>query len=606
MPFDTPDAGSSRSLTASRPLLTAATALAMVAADDTLTPARKREQLSALKCVVRLSRLPASTLVLSPPELREWLLRHSAGGFALSLSRWRSIKSALRAVLRNYGVIESKLVPTDPAWSVLLTRLDSQRRCYLLELARFATADGIAPSAVDHAVFERFLVYLNDRTLTPNPRKLVGAARSLWNRCHATLPDWPGHQIAPLADPDQYIIPLHCFPASFSNAVDAYCARLGTELPDDFGDEEDEPASGAEATVWVAPLMKALRPSTIATRRDHLRWGASALVASGVPIEQVTSLVSLVSSQGNVRAIMRFLLARARGKPSTTAMHVLEVLRIVAKYEARLPQAQLDKIGAWRAKVMVPYKGITQKNRQLVRRLLDPARERALLHLPTALMAAARTLRDKDPLEAARLALRATAIRVLIGLPMRLKNLIGLRLDQHLKRPDPRRPSISHIEIPADEAKAEAPLVMNVSRALSDHINEWVDDFRPILAAKDCLYLFPGQGTGNRSITPQALRDAIKATTARHVGVAIHPHGFRHVAAARYLEGYPGEWEAVGQLLGHATSATAKRHYAIINNKHVFDRFDALAAPPRATKAPARKPARPPSQTRGPAKGGLR
>ena len=603
MPFDTLEASCNRPLYSARQPLTAAEALAKVAADATLEPERKRELLSALNSVVRFSGQPASTLVLSPPELRQRVLRHAAGGWGLSLSRWRSIKSALRTVLSDYGVIEPKLVPIDPAWSALLGRLGSKRRCYLLELARFASLNGVAPSVVDDAVFARFLVHLTDRTLTPNPRKLIGAARSLWNRCHATLPDWPGHRIAPLEDPDHYIIPLHCFPASFSDAVAAYCVRLGTELPDDFGDEEDEPDNGAEAA-WVTPLLKALRPSTIATRRDHLRWAASALVASGFPIEKVTSLESLVSATGNVGAILRFLLARAEGKPSTTAMHVLEVLRIIAKYEARLPQARLDAIGAWRPKVMVSYKGITKKNRQLVRMVLDPTREKALLQLPAAMMVAARTLRGKDPIEAARLAQRATVIRILLSIPMRLKNLIGLRFDRHPQRPDPRRRSISHIEIPADEAKAEQPLVMNVSPALSDVINEWIDDFRPVRAAKDCLYLFPGQGTGNRSITPQALRDGIKATTARHVGVTIHPHGFRHIAAGRYLAAYPGDWEAVGQLLGHAGPATAKRHYAIISNQHVFDRFDALAGPQRAAKAPARKPARSPSLTRQPAKRG--
>lgn len=75
---------------------------------------------------------------------------------------------------------------------------------------------------------------------------------------------------------------------------------------------------------------------------------------------------------------------------------------------------------------------------------------------------------------------------------------------------------------------------------------------------------------------PQALRDAVRQTTLRYLGVAITPHQFRHLAARRYLQAYPGHYEAVRQMLGHQSVETTRRSYAGSDLDATMARNDAL------------------------------
>ncbi len=169
-------------------------------------------------------------------------------------------------------------------------------------------------------------------------------------------------------------------------------------------------------------------------------------------------------------------------------------------------------------------------------------------------MKTARLLRPTSPQQATSLALRAVVIEILNKIPLRLGNLIGLRLDRHLQRADPLRGRISRLSVPPTETKNKRAIDMPVSAETARFIDEWVRDFRPLVAAGDCIYLFPGHGTGNRPISPQALGEAIKKVTREQAGVELSPH--------RFLAAYPGHFEEVRRLLVHAKVKTTIRHYA--------------------------------------------
>ena len=93
---------------------------------------------------------------------------------------------------------------------------------------------------------------------------------------------------------------------------------------------------------------------------------------------------------------------------------------------------------------------------------------------------------------------------------------------------------------------------MPVPHHLAATLQEWINDFRPIMGSADCRYLFPGHGTGDRPITPQGMRDAIRDTIEQYIGVRLTPHQFRHLAAHVFLRDNPGQYEILRQLLGHA------------------------------------------------------
>ena len=545
-----------------------------------VSPARQRTLKSAVSTVVRLIGLPAGSVILSPAYLRERILCRSPKALGVCKDRKSNIFSDLSFIMRREGILDEAKTPISGPWVALKNRLPRkdplafQPRVILNGFARYCSLRGIMPDAVTSETLEAFEFQLTTRALTRDPRRLVGRIRGLWNRSAGTIAGWPAQRLERGRDPDQYILPPDRFPDSFKADLEVFGRRLaGTVLDDPFADLPDT----GDDTGDQAPLlhMKPLRQTTIDLRKSHCRWAASALVATGVPIEDVVDLRSLVVPVERARTILRFLWDRAGRKPSAAGGHVAEVLRIVARYHARLPAKDIAQIKEWAKPVKLVYRGMTPKNEASIRAMTTPQHDKDMLQLPAAFMRAARELLPTHPLEAKTLAMRAVAIEILSRVPLRLGNLSGLRLDRHLQRPDPRRGAIEYIVIDIlDETKNSRAICMPVSKATAAMIQEWITKFRPIVGSPDCVFLFPNHAGGNRPITPQGLRDAIKTAIAEHVGVDFTPHQFRHLAARTFLEAFPGHYEEVRQLLGHASIETTIRHYSGIESEASARRFD--------------------------------
>ena len=557
-------------------------ALALVAGWDDLSVTRRRDLASALKAAARMAGLPDVHLPLTPAALRQHVLCRSPAANGVSEGRMRNIRSALRYIMRRLDLIDPADAPLLPAWSALLHRLDEGPRAGLVGLARFCSTEEIAPEAVTAATLDALEVRLTARSLAPRPRKLAGEVRGTWNQACRTVSGWPGQFLPARQDPGQYVLPLEAFPQSFRDDLAAFGERLSDPLSDSIADTEDP----RDETRPLPRVRKKLRPATVALRQSHCRWAASALVASGVAIDQVTDLASLVTPPERAKRILRFLWERAGARASAAGGHVTEVLCMVAREHVGLPKAQEDRIRSWGEESRLTYDGMTEKNERAVRAALNPARQARLLALPEGLLAAARELRGSAPRQAASLALRAVALELLLRRPLRLDNLIRLRLDRHLERSDPKRRIIDHLTIPAEETKNKRRLSLPVPPETARMLEEWITVFRPIVAAPECLYLFPGHGTGDRPMTPQGLRDAIKATLSEHVGVTLSPHQFRHLAARIYLQDYPGHYEAVRQLLGHASVETTLKHYSGIEGEACALRYDGVMDEKRGHRLP--------------------
>lgn len=567
-----PDTTPTQQIAVSRPSLTTARAMQLVQEWTDLAPRRRAELVSGLSTFSRIAGIPPESLTLSVPTVRQALLNRPGAVFGVSEGRMRNLRCDIRAVLRLLELIDPPLPPLMAEWEALLDLLAFRQRPALIGFARYCSGCGVHPASVDVATLRAFLTYLEERTTAPRPRKLVGAVHGTWNRSVARIPAWPTGKLPALCESRSYVLPLENFPDTFQEDLAAFGRRLAGGLFADDAFADDEPTDGDDA----APLMtqKPLRPTTIATRLGHVRWAASALVASGCPVGDITSLASLVIPLERPKEILRHLYRRAGDQPSAAGMHVAETLRIIAKYHARRPDNEVAKIRDWGRTVRLTYQGMTLKNQRCVREAMDPAREHRLRALPNTLMQAARTMLPESPREAAALAWRAVAIEILTKRPIRLGNLRNLRLDRHLHQSDPRKTTITAILIQRNETKNEQPLSLPVPRRTAALLSEWLTTFRPIVASPDCMYLFPGQGTGNQPLTPQALRDAVRSVTGRYAGVTLTPHQFRHFAAHVFLEEHPGEYELVRQLLGHASVVTTVRHYAGHQTEAAARRFD--------------------------------
>ena len=558
--------------------LTVAMALAEVARWDDLTPTRRRDLASALRGVCRLagmdSRSQTAEAGLSPAFLRERVFDRTATHHGLSRGTMTTLRSNLRAALERLGVIDPLEGPLSPAWAAALARLGQFQRYGLIAFARFCTRQDVAPEAVDEAVLAGFEAWLVTRSLNPKPRKAVSDVRGGWNRACRDVADWPGRPLGRLARPKAYVLPPEAFPASFQADLAAFGRRLS-------GNVLDLPEPGSEEEEQRLLDMRPLRPSTVAMRVDHARWAASALVASGAVVAaEIASLRDLVVPLSRAQAAIRFLYERAgdgtvRGRPSAAGHHVAEVLRIVARHYVELPPPQVKQIQAWQKPVALSYRGMTRRNQRCMEAVMQPAIQERLKALPAALMKAARELRDGAPAQARSLAMRAVAVGILSCLPLRLANLAGLRLDRHFHRPDPRRGAITQLSIPAEETKNGRAIDMPIVPEVAVLIREWIADYRP--SAPGCPWLFPGYGKPGERIGHQGLRDAIKAAIAAGAGVTMTPHQFRHLAAHRFLEAYPGHYEEVRQLLGHASIATTARAYCGTEQAAAARRYQDLA-----------------------------
>ena len=159
------------------------------------------------------------------------------------------------------------------------------------------------------------------------------------------------------------------------------------------------------------------------------------------------------------------------------------------------------------------------------------------------------------------LAPRALAIKILLTLPpLRLHDLINLRLGISLQCDDPRTGRITRLWVPADETKNGRMISVPIPSGLADMLALWIKTFRPRRAGAGNPFLFPG-GSGDGPITPQGMRDAVKAITHEVIGLKVSPHKFRHFNACDYLRRHPGHYHLVGKFLNHAdgSSPTIKK-----------------------------------------------
>jgi integrase len=577
--------------TSAAPFISVADALRAVRGATDLTDIECREQCSALNKIVQQDGRPADAIPFTPEVVRVTILRPHATVLGVSAGRKSTIVWHIRQVMHRLGLIDGETIPHAGAWEDLLNRFEEAReRATLTALARFCSARQIAPEAVGATTLLALREHLATRTLTANPTKVVGAARGAWNRYGKRIPDWPGQPLPELR-PKPPVLPI-----SFDADLDRFAARLRGPSRDNstFVHPSQRPDGNAE--LKAAP--RRLRESTIALRKSHCRWAATTLVATGFPDEQVTSLDLLVAHAG---AILGRLFHDAGDKPSARGMHVAEVLLMIARHYSNRPDEDITWLQQMAQMVKLEYKGITEKNERCVLAALEPSRDEKLLATPGVLMTSAQKRRAADPKDAAGLAWRALLLECLLTIPLRLGDFQQLRLDQHLYRPDPGNGRITAIMIPADETKNDREVRAPVSPPLAAMLATFIRDFRPFIADPVCVYLFPGQGTGNKPLSPQSMRDAVKAVTAQRVGAPLSPHQFRHLAIERFRREFPGEWEMMSQILNHASPQTTRRAYGRNDNRAALARFDDIIAGRRArlrgTSKP--KPASQPKPRRG-------
>jgi integrase len=456
-------------------------------------------------------------------------------------------KSNVRAALLWFAQeknLPKSGAPLMPAWVALMGKVaDPNRRKRLSGLARYCSAAKIAPVDVNEEVLDKYMRYRAETTrLAANEavRRVIARA---WNASVEEIKEWPRQRlieppVKPLTE-----TPWQSFPQSLREEIEHYLAAFKRIR---------RGASGKR--------IRPCKESTIKTRRRELQAFARMAVRLGHPIESLTSLEVLLDPTLVDEVLNAYWDASEKEEPCVYTIDMAWKLLSAARETNSLPEADLAKLDDIRA-AMEEHRqgGLTEKNLKVIRAVLTDGVWDEVVQLPHALTAEARLLRHQAPVKAAVIAQIATAIAILAFAPIRLGNLIQIKLDENLIKPgglnDPYWLVFPHYDV-----KNRVRLNFKLVPQVGEIIDEYIHDYRSILLrGSNGPWLFPGETGGVK--TSRTLSLQVTDRIEKGCGLRMTVHQFRHAAAAIYLKDHPGEYEIVRQLLGHRNIQTTMNFY---------------------------------------------
>ena len=154
----------------------------------------------------------------------------------------------------------------------------------------------------------------------------------------------------------------------------------------------------------------------------------------------------------------------------------------------------------------------------------------------------------------------ALLIAVLINCPLRLRNLVMIRIGQHLKWTG----DAYRLDFIPDEVKTDRYLSLPLPAILTPYIDTWIDEWRAVLLKDldiDALWI----GIRGDPIFERGIYQRICRTTKAAFGIAINPHLFRDIAVTSVVDLTPENVGITAPLLGHINPKTTEEHYMHAN-----------------------------------------
>jgi integrase len=523
-----------------------ADALAKIRAATGLSPSRRTHWATSLRAMARhLGRppeaIPARIAAISdavrklPPEQSEAKAKTRANHRANARSAllWYNVQT------RGTG----RAAPMASCYRHLLALIDDRHlRDLLSPFFRFLMGVDVAPNEVTDRHVEAYVVFKHDTGFAKfkmsNIRRLVRG----WNECSARVPEWPQRQLIEPSSARPSAGPAweHFLPGLRSD-IEAYCSRIARRRKSSSG-----------RPLWPCS------PSTIAMRRRQLVAAVRAAVKAGIPLDDLPSLRA-VCRPDRVEAVIEHYWTRSGAVPGIYVIDLAGRFLGIAREEG-LPPDEVDRLDEIRV-VLEEYRptGLTEKNRALIRQVIQGDVWKKVVALPGRMMGQARSRTQSSPARAAVMAQLAVAIRLLVMAPVRIQNLASTTIGFNLIRPG--GPGSEYLLVfPDYDVKNRVPLEFPLDPATTAMIDEYIAFHRPtLLRGFDHQFLFPGEGN-NRKLT-RGLGEQISERLHRELGVKITPHQFRHAAAAIILKHQPGNYELVRRVLGHRNIQTTIDFY---------------------------------------------
>ena len=472
----------------------------------------------------------------------------------VSAGRWSNIKSLTLTALKRFGLKSMAGRSREPLaleWEALRALLpDRHWQSGLSRFMSYCTARGVGPTAVTAETFVQFGQEVENYGFVRDPGGTYRDTCKLWNRAAGTIPGWPQQQVAIPDRRRHFAFALDDFPITFRADVESFLSAGAN--PDVFSDSYCKPASEL----------------TVRNRKGGILMAATALVRSGIPIQQITGLEVLVEIK-HAKASLRFLYNRAGEKTTAKIYQIANLLKAIAQHYLRQPEEIVDQLRK-QCKALKPESaGFTEKNRRCLRQFADDRKLLSLLTLPERALEQAGRIGELRRRDAVRVEL-AIATAILLNIPLRAANLAGLRLDQHLQFVGSR----AFLSIAPDQTKNAVAIEAEIRARLARQLDIYVKRYRPILIEAPTPWLFPGENGARRP--PGGFGHQITDLVAREAGLVMTPHQFRHLAAKLYLDQHPDGCETVRRLLGHKSLQTTMRYYRELESVLAGRRYAAL------------------------------
>ena len=531
-----------------------------VRADTNVPTSRRANVASSLRCLAGALGKSIENVHAYPPTLRPLMKDLHPAQLGISQKRWQNVRADVTFALRYAAGARSgtsRGQPLSPSWNQLLEALPNWgRRASMSRFARWCSSRDIEPGQVSDATMSAYLEALTNGTLAARPEVNVYMTARVWNRAAVSIPGWPPIQLSTPNRRKPLVMPEAELPSEFREDLDHWCQRL----------------AGADILANDA-IDKPMRPASIQSCRYNARYLHGALVASGRDASEITSLADLVQPSA-LRAALQHCLDRANGPNvvQTPTVHIGKLAataRQIAKHWVPLGADELLAIHAMTRKLMARQIGMTALNRKRLLQMDDEENRQALLDFPHQEMD--RAVKNDDGTRRSSLQAQiAVAVEILLMAPIRMSNLSSLALNQTYFRSVRNGSVKAHLLFEPEQVKNSRSIKIHLPEETVRLIDLYLCRFHGRIA-RNSPYLFPGHDGKKNS---GQLSTQISARLFKVLGLRIHPHLFRHIAAKFYLDEHPGAFEFVRQLLGHKNIATTMNFYAQFSRTAAVLRYD--------------------------------
>lgn len=272
----------------------------------------------------------------------------------------------------------------------------------------------------------------------------------------------------------------------------------------------------------------------------------------------------------NAKTVLQFFLERNGDKTSPMIANIAHVLVLIATAGGRADQATIERLRRYRKQLAVRSTGLSPRPRNALRPFVDVANIEQILTLPLRIYGRLRSKSELTPKDA-RLMQVAVGLELLLMRPIRRKNLVELRLNEHVVRSGRN----TFIVIQADDVKNEVELDYRIPPESTVLLDFYVKRLLPLFGSNPSGWLFPGAEPDRHKSGEQFARQFVK-TIKEATGLHFYPHLARHFGAFLYLREKPGAFEIVRRVLAHKSLTTTTRSYASFDDEAAVRQFDSL------------------------------